>query len=100
MADQDGFLKIEIGNKGGYITAEVLDGAFVRPAGRASVPAKVAGDDFMTLLELFELKPPIVVAAEEAVNENQGRGAAPLADEVQAYSSAPAAGLCAATSFC
>jgi len=34
------------------------------------------------------------------MNEHQGRGAAPLVNEVQAYSSAPAAGLCAATSFC
>jgi hypothetical protein len=40
------------------------------------------------------------VAAEKAVHEYQGRGTAPLAHEMQAYSSAPAAGLCAATSFC
>jgi hypothetical protein len=43
---------------------------------------------------------PIVRAAEKTVDEHQGRGTAPLAEEMQVYSSALAAGLCAATSFC
>ena len=78
----------------------MLNGALVRPAGGASVAAQVAGDHFMFLLEFLELKPPVLVAAEKAVHEDQGRGTPPLVHEVQAYSSALAAGLCAETSFC
>ena len=78
----------------------MLNGAFVRPPGSLAVPAEVADDDFMLLLQFFQLQPPIIVAAEKAVHEDQGRGTPPLVHEVQAYSSALAAGLCAETSFC
>jgi hypothetical protein len=87
-------------DQGGDVSAEMLDRAFLRPAGRGAVAAQVAGDHFVALRKELDLMAPVFVAAQEAMHENQGRGAAPLADEVQAYSSAPAAGLCAATSFC
>jgi hypothetical protein len=54
----------------------------------------------MLAAEKLELRVPVFVRTREAVHEDQGRGAAPLVDEMQAYSSALAAGLCAATSFC
>jgi hypothetical protein len=46
--------------------------------------AQVASHDFVVLLQFHQLKLPIFVRAEKAVHEHQGRGAAPLADEMQA----------------
>jgi hypothetical protein len=100
VANQYERREFQVVRKGNDIAAEVLNGAFVRPAGRASMAAQVACHDFMRSGKEKDLVTPILVAAEKAVHEDQGRGAPPLADEVQPYSSAAAAGLCAATSFC
>jgi hypothetical protein len=83
VADQDGFFKIEISSKGGYVAAEVLDGDLLRPARGLAMGAQVARHDFVRLREKTQLMAPVFVAAEEAVHEDQGRGAPPLADEVQ-----------------
>src|SRR5262245_15388898 len=100
MAHQDCSLEFQMNNKSGNIAAVMLDRAFLGPAGRLAVASKVAGNDLVAVLQFFELELPVFVRAKKSMHEHQGRGAAPLADEVQAYSSALAAGLCAATSFC
>jgi len=61
----------------------MLDRALRRPAGRLAVAAQVAGDHFMGCREELDLVAPVLVAAKKAVHEDQGRGAAPLADEMQ-----------------
>ena len=60
----------------------IYDRAFVRPARRLAVAAQIAGHHFVGLLEMLELRAPVVRAAGEAVDEDDGRSAAPTADEM------------------
>jgi hypothetical protein len=62
----------------------VLDRAFVRPAGGRAVTAQVAGHHVVALGEKVDLVAPVFVRAQEPVHEDQGRGAATCADEIQA----------------
>ncbi len=82
MADQDAFRQFQIGSQRRDIPAVMLDRALVRPAGRFPVPAQVAGDDFVRLLEMVELRAPVLVRAREPVDENEGGRAAAGADEM------------------
>jgi hypothetical protein len=83
VADEDVVLELEVVRERGDIAAEVLDRGFLRPARRGSVRAQVAGHDFMGSREKLDLLAPVFVRAKETMHENQGRGAAPLAHEVQ-----------------
>lgn len=98
VADENGILELEVVDERHDVAAEVLDRTFLWPPRRRAVAAKVAGHGLIGLREERKLMTPVFVAAQEAVHEDQGRRAPPLANEVQ--SSALACGLCAATSFC
>src|SRR5260370_36780039 len=60
----------------------MLDRAFLRSARRLAVTAQIAGHHFVGLLEMLELRLPVVRAAGEAVDEDDGRSAFARADEV------------------
>jgi hypothetical protein len=62
----------------------MLDRAFLRPPGGLAVRAEVACEDFIGLGEMLDLQAPVLVTAQKTMHEHQGRGAAPLAHEVQA----------------
>src|SRR5207247_1880124 len=101
VADQDRFFKIKLPEQGGDVAAVVPDGAFLRPAGRAAVPAQVARHDLPLALEVAHLKPPVGVIAGKAVHEHERRRAAAAAEVAHgAAQSSAAAGRCAATRFC
>jgi len=75
VADQRNVAKLEVVDQRGDIAAIVLDRAFLRPAGRLPVAAKIARNDFVVGFEFLDLKPPVIMAAGKAVHEEQCWGA-------------------------
>jgi hypothetical protein len=50
VTDKNDFLETQVNHKGGDVAAEMLDRAFLRPAGGLAVRPQVTGNDFMILL--------------------------------------------------
>ena len=85
VTDEDDSLQLQVVDEGGDITAVVLDRALVRPAWRLAMPAQVAGGDFMRLLEMLELRLPIVRRAGETVDEDEGGSTFAGVEEMHGY---------------